>query len=534
MAKLYPSFSLEPCPSSEEKVKSALADVDDITVLHSVVWQSHRNNRQGDGEADFVILWPGRGILILEVKGGGVFLEDGTWYSTDRHGKTHKIKDPFKQAQDSKFALLKFFKRSRKSLKKIPIMHGVVFPDINVEGSISINAPRELIVDKNDLKNPSVSFLRIVEYWNLKYQFPSGYLDIAQKLLAPTIQITRHLSDQIEESERSIIQLTEEQSKVLYSLRRASKAIVYGGAGTGKTILAIEKAKQLEKTGMKVLLLCYNQLLKQKIKKDLAPSDIVIETFHSFVVSVAGKSEATSLNIIGENWYENEAASILDSERIKRVANFDAIIIDEAQDFSPVWLEKLTELVAQNGVLYLFADSHQDLYLRGWEEPPGLSPYDLTVNCRNTSPIAKRVAAIFNDEVSPNLPNGPEPKLIEVDNTDEFFETTLDIVESLLSDGVTIENISVISNSNPFIRELRQQCVGEYVFTDYLNYGITVESIARFKGLESQVVIALVDEDTQRPITAESYVALSRARSVLYLVSTKSVIEQLAWPASSA
>ncbi len=142
MSILYPKVPPENSPRSELKVRNAIKQTTSYFVLHSIAWQSPRNGKQGDGEADFIIISPNRGILILEVKGGGIFIDNGTWCSIDRNRKKHKIKDPFQQAKDSKFALLNFFNQIDTSLTKIPIIHGVIFPDIPVNKIIGINAPR--------------------------------------------------------------------------------------------------------------------------------------------------------------------------------------------------------------------------------------------------------------------------------------------------------------------------------------------------------------------------------------------------------
>jgi hypothetical protein len=85
VAIFYPANPPERSPSSELRVRDALRGLDDRwRIFHQVVWQSRRNGREADGEADFVLLHPSGGLLVLEVKGGRVGIEDGDWYSIDR------------------------------------------------------------------------------------------------------------------------------------------------------------------------------------------------------------------------------------------------------------------------------------------------------------------------------------------------------------------------------------------------------------------------------------------------------------------
>jgi len=73
MAKMIPRDLPPDAPTSERRVHEALTGLDDgWTVLWSVGWQDLRHGRQGDGEADFVLLNPDHGLIIAEVKGGGI------------------------------------------------------------------------------------------------------------------------------------------------------------------------------------------------------------------------------------------------------------------------------------------------------------------------------------------------------------------------------------------------------------------------------------------------------------------------------
>ena len=88
MARMFPSRFPDGAPGSERKVYNALSKLDgDWTVFHSVAWQGMRGNRQGDGEADFVVAHPAKGLFIIEVKGGNITLENGQWSTTNRKTK---------------------------------------------------------------------------------------------------------------------------------------------------------------------------------------------------------------------------------------------------------------------------------------------------------------------------------------------------------------------------------------------------------------------------------------------------------------
>jgi hypothetical protein len=84
---------------------------DPYTVLHHVPWvRTRADDRARDGEADFVIVHPARGALVLEVKGGEMRYDaaEGQWRSPSRDGKEHRDKDPFAQARQACYDLRAF------------------------------------------------------------------------------------------------------------------------------------------------------------------------------------------------------------------------------------------------------------------------------------------------------------------------------------------------------------------------------------------------------------------------------------------
>jgi hypothetical protein len=171
MTKLYPehlpeSVINDPKRQAERKVFDALSKLGAPFVgFYSVAWQSRRDGRASDGEADFVIAHPELGILVIEVKGGGIAFnaETGEWTTTDRYGESFVI-DPVEQARRSHYTLLHKFKelpewdRSR----FLTIGHAVCFPDFVVRNkALKLDLPREIVIDLDDLQQIQKAFLNI-------------------------------------------------------------------------------------------------------------------------------------------------------------------------------------------------------------------------------------------------------------------------------------------------------------------------------------------------------------------------------------
>ncbi len=143
MARMLPDFTdeqIELIPSAAERLvyRTARQRLDDRhLVLHGVEWivrTPHGDVR--DGEADFVICHPDKGVLVIEVKGGGIEYDPVTdkWYSVDRFKSRNEIDDPFWQAKTGKFSVLAKLKEHSAWLfgsSHILIGHAVLLPDID-------------------------------------------------------------------------------------------------------------------------------------------------------------------------------------------------------------------------------------------------------------------------------------------------------------------------------------------------------------------------------------------------------------------
>mgnify|MGYP002619571407 CR=1 FL=1 len=527
MAQMITTNLSAKTPASEVKVINALKPLSGLVVLHSVVWQSRRNHKQSDGEADFIIIDPNQGILVLEVKGGNIAIDNGVWYSTDKYAVKHKIKDPFQQAKDSKHALLKYLSDVCPQLKSIPVIHAVCFPDIILKESISANAPRKIIIDRLDLKVMQRALSDVFAHWGSAKHITQLEVEKLKRLLAPTLFVIKRMGHEVEDLDKALVELTSEQVQVLHSLKRCNFAVIYGKAGTGKTILALEKAIQLNESGFKVGLLCFNTNLKTYINQSIGDKGITVNTFHGFVIAEAKRAGLKVPQQLDDQWFENGAVSILQDI----TPCFDAIIIDEAQDFSPEWLLSLQRLIPKDGIFYLFADPLQEFYRKDWQPPVNTFPFELILNCRNTRQIAEKVFNVLTETPTGKLVDGPSPQFVEAPNTESALKAATDILEHLLLiEGVKHSDIVVLTDSNATLSLLRTRIVADYSLTSIDKYGVTTETIYKFKGLERNIVIVIIGEKPDKEkLRSLGYVALSRAKVGLYLITSAGVKDELRW-----
>lgn len=144
-----------------------------IQVIHSISWVNlDREGTPRDGEADFVILDPEAGILVVEVKGGGVGIDasDGQWVSIGRDQCRHKIKDPFKQATSEKYSILGQLKEDsawqRSGPSRVVLGHAVFLPDIdNILPLASPQRPIKIMGGKKELSGLAAWVSEAFNYW---------------------------------------------------------------------------------------------------------------------------------------------------------------------------------------------------------------------------------------------------------------------------------------------------------------------------------------------------------------------------------
>lgn len=558
MARFIPDINAEQIEyDSERLVYEALRGLGaEYTVLHSFPWlrpnRSLKNEPLREGEADFVILHPRRGLLVIEVKGGFPELRDRTWFRGNS-----EMKNPFEQARRNMHALLKEIEeKSNGRLKRDAFVYGygVIFPHCVYEGDLPLDADPRIFLDGNSLLDLPT---KIDEAWTAWESESKPVLNYAQflalqQLLLPKLRLMKHIGLEISEENKKIIQITTDQHATLQGLFRKDRVLVEGVAGSGKTLLAIDFALTLSKSRKKVLFLCYNKdlsfWLQERIEKEIGKiDDLVISTFHAFAVKTAGKANV-EFEIPSQDskpFWDNEAPLILEQalEILKsngREIVFDAVIVDEAQDFAKDWwvtVESLTKN-GRDGALYVFADLNQSF--RGKTPMPPVSfqtEFSLNTNCRNTKSIAVTSSKLNNSEIRvfQGSPVGEPPVLLKAASKSSVVGIVLGEIRKLMKSGVKTEQIALIGpngfEKSPF-RDF--DCKNEeFEFvkaaTDWRRgEGILVTTSRSFKGLEADVVIIYdLGEYSTLFNEVDLYVAWTRAKHRLILVAYNSEIRNI-------
>ena len=541
MARLFPS-QFPPAGDdtrwAEEQVFNALGTLDDDwRVFYSVAWQAVREGHQGDGEIDFVLLHHVYGLFCVEVKGGSTIEVEGrTWYSVNRSGR-HQIRNPFDQVSNSKYVLRRWLSDQVANLtSSMRFGHIVVFPSHDQTTDMGPEAPRAIIWDRADLKQIAATLERTCRHWNLRGMSKPLAEEIT-RLLAPQFRLLPATSTEVEAALGQQAHLTEKQWDAFQMLRRHRRALVSGAAGTGKTVLAHARAVQLANSGFRVLLTCFNRPLADRMRSmSTDVPGLTVLSFHAMCERFASESQlGQTIDITDSKQYWDELLPELLPDAAELLGrSFDAIVVDEGQDFRPHWWTSLELLLSgDEGIFVVFADGNQAIYVSDWQAPFPAEPFMLDVNCRNTLEIAERVYRTgLGTEATLDV-RGPTPVSRTANNRRKSVERAMDLVSHFTSEhSLSPDRIVVLATSSD-MWELLDEAVWPFPLSEnHGDKGLFIDTVHRFKGLESDAVIVVFDPD-DTPETSElkrlAYVGMSRARAVMGVVASSTVLAAIQW-----
>lgn len=494
-------------------------------VFHSLSWVGIGDRTLG--EADFVVLHPEKGVLVIEVKSGKIEYKNGDWFQTNSRTQASKVMHPFTQAKRSQYEILERLERNMKS-EKIPIVgHGVWFPSIEIliDTDLPPEAPRDLTLDRNSLYNPVDAIDKAFAFWikkrrvniKLNNQQFKDVLDI----LCPYFNAIPKLSTSISEAEQYYIKLTNQQSVLLNFLQEQDTAVIHGLAGTGKTILAVEKARMLSAAGSSVLFLCYNSFLKDYLKKTYSIPNVVFHNVHSLAYTMLPDPTMTIDEVL-QNFEE-----YLDQVYEADDWEYKNVVIDEGQDIDDRLLNRLNTLVKEKGgCFYVFYDRNQFIMRNNMPKWIDNAECRLVLhkNCRNTVEITKTSCSIlgmealqYSNDIHGTVPNAKFYKTEE-----DLKKIVEDFARHALGGELKPEDVVILTSSTEeksWINKDESIC-GYEISNNIEPNKILFTTIRKFKGLEAKAII-IVDISMRTMMDPEMkkliYVGSSRAKYLLTL-----------------
>jgi hypothetical protein len=538
MARIIPDLTINEIENRGERLfyQACKALPPEYTVMYSFKYReaNQKNGHVLVKEADFVVVHPDRGFITIEVKTGEVSCIDGVWQYTSDGSPLRK--DPVSQAVGAYHAILGIFKESQKISFGPKADYCIAFPECsNVRGILPPHIAPDNVFLQNDLDN---LHKKISDIFSSKKIFPNvKHVTLLQNMLIPSFNIFTQLEEKINLFNKKADEiLTDEQTRILDETIE-KRMVFLGGAGTGKTFIAIEKAKQLAKQQKKVLLTCYSSKLPNHLLKQ-EDSNIHCTNFHDFITKwlqengykdemEQAKNECKSKPDVQE--YYDEVLPLLFLTRFHKSDedSYDAIIVDEGQDFSKDWLDCLEPLLKEDSIFYIFADERQNIFKRNLDfEKFGIHRRALTRNFRNTKEIHKELVELtknYNYYSHKEISLGQKVKLFKWTSFQEQKKLIKKEVGRLVQQGISAGRILILSpnkqhkSSLKDVKNIKSWSVvpfGEAAD----NNAIRFETIRSFKGLEADIVFLTDIREDEKVCTLEDiYVGTSRAKYLLYM-----------------
>jgi len=526
------------------------------TVFHSYpwlrLWRGDRDQALAEGEADFVIVHRQHGLLVLEVKGGEIACHGMRWYRETNSGPK-EIRNPFEQARRNMHALVDIVRDYSKGLLVTTgYVHGysVVFPDLDYKARPPAYADKAIIICQRHLFSIGDSVNEAYAKWTAQAKPMSvPQYELMLKSLMPEFAFIRPIGADVDAASERIVMLTEAQSEAYMSLISDNpRALVEGAAGSGKTELALQRAVALASEGKRTLFVCFNrhlaEWLRTRVENDptaseIDPRTLVIRNFHSLASELAKKAGIPWMASHGVTdakfWNEevpdilNQAVNVLEGQGV--TVRFDAVVVDEAQDFQEFWWFSLAEdlLASDDSPLQVFLDPHQSLWGEVKRPEIGLpSPIVIGTNCRNTKRVAEFAASVIGLEAKTYRfsPDGINAVVVHVASAEDQRRAVQQRVARLLNvsqlrpDQIVLlgpaakENGSLAGHDAiegvPLVTSVSEWSAGR---------GVLVSTARAFKGLEAAAVV-VYDVGSLGPLftNADLYVACTRATYVLEII----------------
>lgn len=541
MALLIPEEPDFESSQAERVVWEALATQlpDDAVLLHGQRLTDDRN----DVEIDLLILWPGLGAVVLEVKGGVVGIENGRWYTSGSHGRNWLDRSPLEQAMVGKHTLYTYL-RSRLSAVLTPVVYAAALPFSTLPRDWDVpDAPRELLFDGDQVDRLADGLATLLR----KSYDPDRDdlfvpVDPTVRALRRTHEAMQNIPQWARQIEQTGDSLSMEQERLLRVLRHHARAQISGGAGSGKTHLALMKARTLVKEGKKVALMCYSRGLGRYLQLAVAqwPHDerpAFTGLFHDLPLSWGAEPGSDDDSDYWEVTLPTQLKRLADDRPRREL--FDAIVIDEGQDFSSLWWEAVQSCLRNQveGTLYAFTDEQQRLFPREGVVPIELSPFQLDENLRNSQQIADVLAHLSTEEAIVRNDAAFEVDWFDCDPADAITVAD-DSVEQLMDEGWEPGDIALLTTGRRHPEHKNTVDTSGYdVYWEqfFAREDVFYGHVLGFKGLERPAVVLCVngirDEDRAPKML---YTGVSRATTKLVVVGSSEEMARLGGQGTSA
>jgi hypothetical protein len=502
--------------AAERRVADLLAQVDlgvPATCFYSVRIPVHEYKRMS--EVDFVVVWDDT-VLAIEVKGGRIGRRDGLWTFTNRYGEVNtKREGPFDQASSGMNALQD---RLMDRLPNLDVAFGfmVITPDQELDRDVEWEPQQHAGIRSMSVTGLTRALRGARSFWHERLR-RRVHGDAYSKLLGvlrPDFDRIPGLAAQVMGLEEEYLRLADRQYDLLIGAERNDRIVCTGGAGSGKTLLAVETAVRAAADGRRVLLTCRSVRLAAVLRQRLAGTDVVCGT----------------------------------PDQLNGAAPAEILVVDEAQDVMDVetllLLDGLVEGGWARGRWRIFCDPNNQANVDGvfdrqayLELKEGAVEITLPYNCRNTSQVVRQTQLVTGADLGvARAGEGPPVDYVEYDDDDQAADLLDTRLRQLRDQGVDLDDVAVVTlrDKTDDSCAVRSKAFRRGKLRERPDAGPAVPGVAQLvttaqiKGLEAGHVCVVDVDDTSDPAaSARLYVAMTRPRIGLWIALGREAWQQL-------
>ena len=414
MAQVLSRIPVQNIQRGERLVYDAMAKLpENWVVFHSCKEDYREDNRYVHYEADFVVLIPERGIVVIEVKDWPqIRIQNGRWQSRRNSGDTWQshAHAPLEQANIALQKLMRSLAHCA-CLPQAPSRwpehrHLAILTQGEPDAENAHNLPfgSLYLCGANALQQlqQSIENLFIL---NQPERMSAHRVGKIKEALAPSVLFHMSLQNYLQEMDATTAPIL----NLLPALYESTGGIrVEGCAGTGKTVMACaeaaRQAAELPRDGKhRILMLCFNHAMAHELRQHPLLAEqadiLLVSTFHDFCIEhillPQQLGHLVNYDAQGDRLPEATLQHLL---TLPGLPQFDSIFVDEAQDFRDIWWQLIQAMLREGGKLYIFADKHQDLYDRYHQMPELATRVRLNANLRNARQIAGYSRAMLPED----------------------------------------------------------------------------------------------------------------------------------------
>lgn len=300
------------------------------------------------------------------------------------------------------------------------------------------------------------------------------------------------------------VRLTRQQESLSTSIEGAQRKIS-GVAGSGKTqVLATRAVNAQVRTGGNVLLLTFNITLANymrmrlsQVRADFPWDKIDIDYYHRFFRKYA------NLNNLHIHLGSYDEVDFF--EGATELKKYDAILVDEVQDYLTPWLQLLRKyFLKENGEFVVFGDPKQNIYHRELDKRgdirlefiPGQWNHELDKSMRFSNPALANLAMAFQQQFydesetitisnEHSMNDGFQFNLIKYHNLEQIVpieamaHNIYDICKNFIeSNSLNVEDVVILAPQTAILRQI------DYIYRQETGKSTTVTFVSK-EGVDS-------------------------------------------------